>query len=191
MRKLVKISLYLFCLMNLLSCYTNKFYSKNDYSLYQRDFHLSDSALLRTDGVYLQTRIWTDENGGKERIPKEKKIYKFYNTGQANMILDIDNSLKTNQQYIDALNARINKVTPTLFEGYYQLNGKRMVIQSVNPPRNMFSYTYAVLESNKLIIVKSTIKGKGKIDDKFFTDYYKEYYIFVPTGDEFYMQPNW
>jgi len=160
--------------------------------LYQKDFHLSDSTLLRTDGVYLQTKIWTNENGGKERIPKERKIYKFYNTGQANMILDLNNSLKTNQQYIDAVNTRIkNKVTPTLFQGYYRLNGNRIVIQSVNPPRNVFSYAYAVLESNKLIIVKSTIEGKGKIDDKFFTDYYKEYYTFVSTGDDSYMEPNW
>lgn len=74
----------------------------------------------------------TNENGGKESIPNYRKIYKFYKAGQANMILDLNDSLKTNQAYIYALNARVKDIAmPTLFEGYYRVNGKRMVIQSV------------------------------------------------------------
>lgn len=168
-------------------------YSKNDYSLYQRNFHLDTASLLRTDGIYVREKIWTNENGGKESIPAERKIYKFYQGGQANMILDLNNNLKTTQDYINALNARITKtnIKATLFEGYYRLNDKRVVIQSLNTPRRQFNYIYALLESNRLIIVKFTGEGKGQIKDKYYTDYYKEYYYFIPTSHTDYLEPNW
>jgi hypothetical protein len=190
MRHIVRMSLMLLGIIGLLSCKTSKIYQKDDYSFYQKDF-LVDTSLLKTNGIYIQTKIWTNENGGNETIPKVRKIYKFYKGGQANMIL-ANSDLKTNQDYIKVVNARAKGITgPTLFEGYYRSDGKRMVIQSVNTPQRQFIYAYAIVREGGLVIVKTTTVGKGRIKDKFFTDYYKEYFSFIPTGDTTYSEPSW
>jgi hypothetical protein len=195
MKSALSISFCLLLLSGLTGCNTQKKYLQKDYSFYNRDFHPDPASLLRSDGVYVQEKIWTNETGGKERIPAERKIYKFYKGGQANIILDPDRSVEMTTDYTKAFNAHIRESTAkkqrTLFERYYKYEGNKMVIQAVSTPRNQFYYEYALLEKDGLIIVKSTNQGKGEIKDKYYTDYYKEYYRFVPTGESGYLEPNW
>lgn len=195
MKRYLNISYCLLLLYSLTGCNTQKKYFQKDYSFYDRNFHPDPASLLRSDGVYVQEKIRTNEQGGKERVPAERKIYKFYKGGQANMILDPDRRVETTTDYATAFNVRIRESTAekkrTLFERYYKYDGNRMVIQAVNTPRNQFYYEYALLEKDGLILVKSTHRGGGEIKDKYYTDYYKEYYRFVPTGENGYLEPNW
>lgn len=176
------------------SCGYQKHYVKQDYSLYRADFELPASSVLRTDGVYVLQKIWTSEDGGVERTATERKIFKFYPDGQVNLILDLDHDITTNELYVKAFNESIlhsekNK-SATLFEGYYKVEGQRMVVQRMVTPRKLFSYDYFLLEKDSLIQVSSTIEGRGKIQDKHFTNHYKAKYTFIPTTDK-YIDPNW
>ena len=176
------------------SCGYQKHYVKTDYSLYLADFKLHASSVLRTDGVYVLQKIWTSQNGGVEHIATERKMYKFYPGGQVNLILDMDHVITSNDAYVKAFNESIirnekNKGA-TLFEGYYKIEGARMVVQRMVTPRKLFSYDYFLLEKDSLIQVSSTIEGQGKIQDKHFTNHYKASYTFVPTTGG-YIDPNW
>jgi hypothetical protein len=178
----------------LVSCGYQKHYVKSDYSLYRSDFKLPVSSALRTDGVYILSKIWTSQDGGVERIATDRKIYKFYPNGQVNLILDTYHVIKNNEGYVSAFNESIvcskSNKSATLFEGYYNIEERRMVVQRMVTPRKLFSYDYFLLEKDSLIQVSSIIKGRGKIQEKYFTNHYKASYTFVPTvGD--YINPNW
>ena len=169
-------------LLGLFSSCAQKLYQKNYYSFYDEGFTISPGSAVRTDGVYVLDRIWTDENGGTTKQPKEHRFYKFYATGQSNLTLDPENSIKTDQDYITAVKKDFIKKDHTLFEGYFKQQGNKLIIQSVVVPRKQFEYKYGYVEGNNFVIVKSTHEGKGKFDDKYFTDYYKEYYVFHPLN---------
>lgn len=162
------------------SC-SKKMYVKEDYTLYEQDFKRNPISQLRTDGVYVLENIWTKDSGRK---PEEHIFYKFYEEGQVNITVDIGHQIKTEQEYIDSIKKHIASTNQpkfrTHFEGYYKMEGNKIVIQRVSSPRNLFVYYYGIVEKDKLIIVKETIDGKGKIEDKYFTDYYKETYRFLP-----------
>ena len=84
---------WLFILMFLLvfsSC-SPKIYQKGDYTFYNKVFNLDNTSLLRTDGVYVLDRIWTDENGGTVKQPQNHLFYKFYKTGQCNLTENLSN----------------------------------------------------------------------------------------------------
>lgn len=169
--------------------------TKADYSLYNPDFELVNTSPLRTDGVYVLVKIWTNQNGGTERVATERKIYKFYPGGQVNLILDPEHKLTTGEAYVQAFNEGIEeskkKGSATLFEGYYKIENDKMVLQRWVTPRKQFSYDYFLLEKDDIIIgISSTINGKGQIAAKYFTEYYKAYYSFIPTEDN-YSIPNW
>lgn len=176
------------------SCSYQKRYVRNDYPFYKKDFQLDSASLLRTDGVYVLEKIWTSENGGKERAATERQIYKFYNTGQVNLILDIGGTIKTASDYVQAFNQPIkdnrSKKSATLFESYYKLEGNKLVIQRMVTPRRQFSYNYILLEKDRIIHVSSAISGRGKIKDKYFTDHYRAYYTFIPAAGD-YLTPDW
>lgn len=162
------------------SCSKNV-YVKNDYTFYKQNFLLSSNSKLRTDGVYILERIWTKDS---ERKVTEHIFYKFYENGQSNLTIDLDNEIKTEKEYLKSIKNHIystNKADfTTHFEGYYNLEKDKIVIQSVNIPRNILVYNYGFIEDEKLILVKETTDGKGKFEDKYFTDYYKATYIFLP-----------
>ena len=175
-------------------CYAQKRYARDDYSFYNPNFKADSTSLLRTDGVYVLRKIETSGTGGKTEIPATKAAYKFYPTGQVNKILDTVRDVKPGEDIAAAFNRTITDKAlmnrPTLFEGYYRLEGDRMVIQNVVSATRQFFYTYALVGKDQIIIVKTTHVGKGKIKDKYYTDYYREYYQFVP-GMENYLAPNW
>jgi hypothetical protein len=154
-------------------CTSQKWYIKNDYSFYAKDFKLSSTTLLRTDGVYVLDKIETDATSGKQTMQKEKILYKFYPTGQVIMLLDHNNELKNDDDYRKAFNRRIHENSmskgATLFEGYYQINDAKMVIQFVNQSLRQFYYTYAYLTEQKFIIVNKTHLGRGKMKEKYYT----------------------
>ena len=185
---------YLLLFFVLCGCNTQKHYFEKDYSFFNSNFKPDPVSLLRTDGVYVLQKIWTNADGGTERIATNKQVYKFYNTGQVNLILNTDNRLGTNPDYVQAFNREIMESTAkksaTLFEGYYKSEGNKIVIQRASVPRQIFVYNYGLIEKDTLILVKETITGKGKIKDEYFTDYYKAYYVFVPTQQN-YIKPNW
>ncbi len=162
------------------SC-SKKVYVKDDYTLYDKKFQLSQLSNLRTDGVYVLENIWTKES---QRKAAEHQFYKFYKDGQVNLTVDLDHEIKSNQDYIQSIKSHISKTNQedfkTHFEGYYRLDGNKIVLQRVTVPRNLFTYNYGYLEDDKLILVKETIDGKGKFEDKYFTDYYKATYKFIP-----------
>lgn len=172
-------------LFGLFSC-TQKLYVKEDYSLYDKNFFFPENSSLKTNGVYVLESIWTNENGGKERNPNEKEhmFYKFYQTGQVNLTVDLDNTIKTEQDYIERINQDFIQYKKgekhTLFEGYYKLKGDKIVIQRKVVPRKQYNYRYGYLQDGKLIIVTSTHLGKGEFDEKHFTNFYKETYRFKP-----------
>jgi hypothetical protein len=165
-------------------------FSKKDYTFYDKDFRLPPNAVLRTDGVYVLESIWTDDNGGTTKKPDVHKFYRFYNTGQCNLILDVDNKISTPQHFAEAVKAASNR-DKTLFEAYYKLKADKIIIEGVKAqPVKQFEYKYGYVVNNELVIVKATIDGKGKFDDKYFTDYYKEHYRFVHL-DNLNDYPNW
>ena len=176
-------------------CTFQKRYIKNDYSFYAEDFKLSSTTPLRTDGVYVSDKIAMDSTSGKQTMQKDKRVYKFYPTGQVNMVLDPNNKLKSDDDYRKAFNRRINETSmskgATLFEGYYQIRDNKMVIQFVNQPLRQFYYTYTYLAEQQFVIVNQTHVGRGKIKDKYFTSNYKEIYQFEPKPVDGYLAPNW
>jgi len=168
-----------------------KHFSKGDYTFYDEDFRLQPHVPLKTNGVYVLESIWTDANGGATKKPDVHKFYRFYNTGQCNLIVDIENKISTDQQYVEAVKAASDNNGKTLFEAYYKLQGEKIVIQSLQAhPIKQFEYKYGYVANGELIIVKATIDGKGKFEDKYFTDYYKETYKFAPL-DNLNDYPNW
>lgn len=172
-------------LFGLFSC-AQKLYVKEDYSFYDKNFLLPETSSLKTNGVYVLESIWNNENGGTERKPYEKEhmFYKFYATGQVNLTVDLDNTIKTEQEYIEKVNQdfdQYNKAEKhTLFEGYYKLKEDKIVIQRKVVPRKQYNYRYGYVQDGKLIIVSSTHLGKGEFDEKHFTNFYKETYRFKP-----------
>lgn len=175
------------------SC-SKKMYVKDDYTFYKPNFHLSDNSKLRTDGVYVLENIWTKDS---ERKPTEHIFYKFYETGQSNLTVDLNHEINSKEEYISSIKNQINSTNKTdfttHFEGYYNLKENKIIIQSVNVPRNLFNYNYGFIQDGELIIVKETISGKGKFEDKFFTDYYKATYKFLPLDKKQLenLQPGW
>lgn len=176
-------------LFGLFSC-AQKLYVKDDYTLYDKNFLLQDNSLLKTNGIYVLESIWTQENGGTERKPNEKEhmFYKFYKTGQVNLTVDLNNTIKTEQDYIERIKKDFEEYNQgekkTLFEGYYKLKENKIVIQRKVVPRRQFNYRYGYVEENKIIIVSSTHLGNGKFDDKHFTKFYRETYRFMPLTTE-------
>jgi hypothetical protein len=136
-----------------------------------------------------------DSTSGKQTTQKNKRVYKFYPTGQVNMVLDPNNELKSDDDYRKAFNRRIHETSlskgATLFEGYYRIKGAKIVIQFVNQPLRQIYYTYAYLAEQQFSIVKQTHVGKGKIKDKYYTSNYKEIYRFEPKPVDGYLAPNW
>lgn len=47
------------------------------------------------------------------------------------------------------------------------------------------------MKKDSLIIVKATSEGKGKFDDIYFTQTYKEFYVFVPLDIKNENDPQW
>ena len=162
------------------SC-SKKTYVQRDYTLYDENFQFPESRNLRTDGIYVLDNILTKDS---QRKATEHVFYKFYKGGQVNLTVDLNHEIMTNQEYIESIKKHIEATQKvdfkTHFEGYYKLEQDKIVIQSVTVPRNLFTYNYGFLEGNKLILVKETIGGKGKIEAKYFTDYYKATYKFLP-----------
>ncbi len=172
------------------SC-TKKLYQKNDYTFYRENFKLDASSDLRTDGVYVLDRIWTDENGGTTKLPKEHVFYKFYETGQCNLTLDLSHQIKTNEDYLNVVYKDFSVKKNTLFEGYYKFESNKIVIQRAVVPRQQFEYKYGYIQKDSLIFVTATIDGKGKFDDKYFTETYKEFYVFKHLEIKNESNPQW
>jgi hypothetical protein len=178
------------------SCYPNKFYRNKDYSFYKADFSLPDTTSLRTDGVYILKSIWS-QNNGPERIVEahERIVLKFYSSGQVNLLLDtVDRAVIEQFDYAGAfdsiIDASIQNGSRTLFQGYYSVQGDRLVIQQVNAALQQFHYTYFLIRKDMLTKVSATISGKGGLDDRHFPAYYRAYYTFTPVEGIFKI-PNW
>ena len=172
------------------SC-AKKLYQKNDYTFYKENFKLDASSALRTDGVYVLDHTWTDENGGTTKLSKEHRFYKFYESGQCNLTLDLSDQIKTNEDYINAVSEDFLVKKNTLFEGYYILENDKIVIQRAVVPRQQFEYKYGYIKKDSIIFVSATIHGKGKFHDKYFTETYKEYYFFRPLEIKNDSNPQW
>jgi hypothetical protein len=176
-------------------CSFQKHYIRNDYSFYSKEFRLDNDSPLRTDGVYIVDKIETDAVSEFRKMPKERKVYKFYPTGQVNMVLDPNNELKSDDDYMKGFNRRISDTSmskrATLFEGYYRIRDNKIVIQFIHQPFRQFYYTYAYLTEQQFIIVRTTHLGKGKMKDKYYTSYYKEFYHFQQKPVNGYLLPDW
>lgn len=175
------------------SC-SKKVYVKADYTLHDENFRLSESSNLRTDGVYVLDNIWTKDS---QRKASEHHFYKFYKDGQVNLTVDLDHEINSDQEYIESIKKQVaHSNSPnfkTHFEGYYNIAGNKIVLQRISMPRNIFTYNYGYVEDGKLILVKETIDGKGKIEDRYFIDYYKETYKFFPLDKSQleHLAPGW
>ncbi|WDO13453.1 hypothetical protein MH928_01840 [Flavobacterium sp. WW92] len=163
------------------SC-SKSMYTKQDYRLFEENFLLSPNTPLRTDGVYVLESVWNKDTG--ERKADEHIFYKFYNTGQANLTVDLDKTINTNQEYLESIKKHIASTNKggfkTHLEGYYHLEGNKIIIERITVPRDVAVYSYGYVENGKLVIVTETIEGKGKLNDKYFTDFYKATYVFLP-----------
>ena len=163
------------------SC-SKSMYTKQDYRLFEENFLLSPNTPLRTDGVYVLESVWNKDTG--DRKADEHIFYKFYNTGQANLTVDLDKTINTNQEYLESIKKHVASTNKggfkTHLEGYYHLEGNKIVIERITVPRDVAVYSYGYVENGKLVIVTETIEGKGKLNDKYFTDFYKATYVFLP-----------
>ncbi len=172
-----------------------KFYIQKDFTFYNKNFILSKNSNLRTDGIYILDAIWSSKNGGETLPIKQHKIYQFYKTGQSNFWFS--DSLQSDAEYIsflekEALKSSTISNQSTLFQGYYKINNNQIIIQNVNTSLKRFNYTYAFIETDKLIIVKEdVIEGNGKFDDQYFTKTHQEIYKFIQLKSLQEMKPNW
>ena len=170
-----------------------KFYVKNDFTFWEKNFVLDENSLLKTNGIYVLDAIWSSKNGGEILPIKNNKIYQFYKTGQSNFWFG--DGLKSNDDYVLFLEKQKIKSSnsqSTLFQGYYKINKNQIIIQNVNVPLKRFNYTYGFIEANKLIIVKEdVVEGNGKFEDKYFTNTYKETYTFKELKTMKEAIPNW
>ena len=183
---------FLYGILTFLPSCGQKFYTKQQYSFYDEKFILETNSVLKTDGVYILEQVWSS-NKIQNINRKSSKVYKFYDSGHVNF--SVQDSTISNQNYIKYVKEQIaisNKKKNTLFEGYYKIKGDKIIIQNVNTPLRQFYYTYGFLEDNKLKIVKETIEGNGKFDDKFFTKFYVETYKFIKIENlDSLDKPNW
>lgn len=184
-------NLFLILLLGILVSCSGKVYQKTDYTFYEKTFKLDKSSALRTDGVYVLDQIWTDENGGTFRKPKEHRFYKFYVTGQCNLTIDPTSEIATKEKYINSLSKDLLAKKERLFEGYYKLKDNKIVIQNRVVPRQQFEYKYGFIEKDSLMIVTSTSKGKGQFRDEYFISAYKEYYVFIALDIKNENEPQW
>ena len=67
---------YLFFTSFLTSC-GPKFYDKNDFTFYDKNFALNQNSLLRTDGFYVLGNSWSKRNNDSIK-PEKHEVYKFY-----------------------------------------------------------------------------------------------------------------
>ncbi|PXY43310.1 hypothetical protein [Flavobacterium hydrophilum] len=124
--QLLLINRYVFIILLVLlySC-ADKVYTKEDYTFYNKAFKEDASSSLRTDGVYILKSIWTNENGGQLKQPKDHRFYKFYATGQCNLTLDPSLKIKTEKEYIQVINNDFITQKKTLFSGLLQTLSKQ------------------------------------------------------------------
>lgn len=160
-----------------------KRYVTSDYSFYSPHFRINSHATnLRTDGVYISQSV--SANGQQKDSIIRQLFYKFYTTGQVNLTLDFGQKISTDQQYADAVRKDSSyHGRGTLFESYYRLQGDSIIIQSVNMPLRQFYYQYGFVKQDSLIIVKSTIKGRGRFKNSNFSGSYREVFTFKPIAD--------
>lgn len=183
--------LIMFCFI--ISC-GPKFYYQSDYPFYNSNFVLDENTLLRTDGFYVLESKWYKRNNTIEK-PSKFEVYKFYKTGQVNFILT--DSLKNDKEYTSLMRNQIelygkSKKEYTLFQGYYKIEGNKIVIQQVNSVTRKFSYLYGFIENNKLVLVNNTIEGNGSFNDNYFQDNYKGSYSFFQSENaDKDLIPNW
>lgn len=191
----MKSNLWMMLLVPLFFSCSKRTYVKKDYHLFEENFTLASEALLRTDGVYVLESIWSKDTG--VRKADEHIFYKFYNTGQANLTVDLDKKIKTGQDYLESVETHVASTNKSGFmthlEGYYRLQGNKIVIERITVPRDVEVYSYGYVENGKLIIVSETIEGKGKFNDKHFTDNYKATYVFMPLEKSGFqnLKPGW
>lgn len=174
----------------LFSC-SSQHFSKGDYSFYDKNFTLPSASMLRTDGIYILTSISTDESDGTVQPIKEPKFYKFYKTGQSNLVLYNANEIQSNDSYNQLLEQASKPKKATLFESYYKIQENKIIIQGIVFPVKEFEYKYGFLGKNEFTIVKATKEGNGKFDDKNFTKYYQERYSFLPLNGLNPENPDW
>lgn len=155
---------WLISLVVLFNSCSEKIYQKEDYSFYNKTFKVDPSSLLRTDGIYILSWIWTNENGGVLKQTNDHRFYKFYSTGQCNLTLDLDLKIKTEQDYVEEVEKDFLPIKQTLFQGYYKLSGEKIIMQSRVVPRKQFEYKYGYIKKDSLIIVKVATQGKGAFD---------------------------
>ncbi|QEW08197.1 hypothetical protein [Nitrincola iocasae] len=172
-----------------------KYYAKSDYSFYNESFELSEESLLKTNGVYVLESIWSSVDDKINREERNKSLYIFHKTGQSNMIMMP--SVSSVPDYREVVMKNYNRTENnenigTLFQGYYRLQGNKIIIENANSALRRFNYSYGYIENNKLIIVKpNSLQGDGKFEDRYFLQTYKEVYVFVPVENLESVLPNW
>ncbi|SEW51070.1 hypothetical protein [Chitinophaga arvensicola] len=186
MKQLYFVTFLLF-ILTATACKTQHFYRQEEYSFYQKNFPLPDTALLRTDGVYVLDVIRTGDTA-RTIASADRQIYKFYPGGQVNLVLNRYDSLESADDYRDAFNKR--PAGRTLFQGYYKVTGNKLVIQQMSTPRAQFYYSYFRLTPDSIIQVSSTLQGKGTIKARHYTGNYEALYRYVPV-DGVFVTPNW
>ncbi|MFD2909849.1 hypothetical protein ACFSX9_14010 [Flavobacterium ardleyense] len=190
----MKIIFSLICISFMFFSCGPKFYSKKDYTFYDRSFVLNENSALQTNGFYVLESTWSKRDDIIKK-PTKFEVYKFFKEGQSNLLL-VD-SLKTSAEYVAAMQKQFqeygkNKNEYTLFQGYFKVQESKIIIQEVNVVIRQFTYRYGYIENDKLIMVKSTTEGKGQFNDKYFTDYFKSTYVFVPYEKaDAELVPNW
>ncbi|WP_417580973.1 hypothetical protein [Nitrincola sp.] len=172
-----------------------KYYTRSDYSFYNESFELSEESLLKTDGVYVLESVWSSVDNEINRKGRNKSLYIFHKTGQSNMIMMPSVSSVPDYREIVMENynrSEHNENIGTLFQGYYRLQGNRIIIENANSALKRFNYSYGYIENDKLIIVKpNSLQGDGEFEDKYFLQTYKEVYVFVPVENLESVLPNW
>ncbi|GGH80792.1 hypothetical protein HNQ91_005387 [Filimonas zeae] len=160
-----------------LACGT-KHYQQSQYPFHNPAFTMDTLHGLKTNGVYVLRSI---QSGDSIRQATVHQFYRFYATGQSNLTLDNQHSITTPAGYVNAVRKDAAYTGHgTLFEGYYRQQGGRMVIQEVTMPLRQFNYRYGYTNQDSLVLVRSTIKGKGRFTEDYFHSNYKEVYLFMP-----------
>ncbi|WP_162618539.1 hypothetical protein [Pedobacter yulinensis] len=167
----------------LTSCVNRRFYQQADYPFYSKAPAHGMGSLPRSDGVYM-----LQAEAGVDKGAAENRLYKFYDGGQVNMILGIDHAA-----HPDSIISRFNNEAlrrRTLFQGYYRVQGKQLVIQQVNTARRQFTYDYFFVEKDCLIHVSSGIEGRGRFRESPFASNFRAVYSFLPLRSSF-TKPIW
>ncbi|GAA5168755.1 hypothetical protein GCM10025770_29230 [Viridibacterium curvum] len=173
----------------LVSCSPYKYYVKSDFSFYAEGF-LLESAVLRTDGVYVLDKVYTQRNGyvTDHSFKGYVHFYKFFKTGQQISYLVPEKEFGGDYLRVVKEHAARAERGRTLFEGYYKLKDDRIILEGVNAALGNFHYSHGKIGDDRLEIISTASEGIKDFDERNLNYRVVHMYVFKPFNEPSYQE---